>query len=477
VRDIVAGGHELASHGYGHERASDLDRGLPQDMTRAPRAAGRPGGRRCKGYRAPSFSIGRATCGRFDTLARTGYRYSSSIYPIAHDHYGMPDAPRFAYRVRAGLLEVPVTTLRMVNRNLPSSGGGYFRLLPYGVTRWMLQASTASTASRRSSTSTPGRSIRTSRASPASTCKTRFRHYVNIDRNEGKLRRLLADFRWGRMDDIFLDGGRCAPRHASAPDCGVIRVPSIQRLAPRRRRRRAGTPSSWPARRPPSSTAPAGSACCATSSATTPLPEGRAGGRIVGVLPLAHVKSCCSAARWWACPLPCMAAWPPTTMRPPRRWSRGAALARELGVQHLELRNLERAPRRLAAAGPVRHLPQGHPARRRGQHAGHPAQAARDGAQGHQERPGREIDDGVDRFFALYADNVHRHGTPAMPKRYFEALRGVRRRLRGADRHRPRRPPLSSVMSFYFRDEVLPYYAGDDEPRATWPPTTSSTGS
>jgi polysaccharide deacetylase family protein (PEP-CTERM system associated) len=90
------------------------------------------GGVAVKGYRAPSFSIGTATCGPSTACCETGHRYSSSIYPIAHDHYGMPDAPRFATRrASKGLLEVPVTTLRLFNRNLPSSGGGYFRLLPY----------------------------------------------------------------------------------------------------------------------------------------------------------------------------------------------------------------------------------------------------------------------------------------------------------------------------------------------------------
>ena len=83
-------------------------------------------GQAVKGYRAPSFSIGHGNLWAFDCLERAGYRYSSSIYPIQHDHYGMPDAPRFAHQIRAGLLEVPVTTARFFDRNWPSSGGGYF---------------------------------------------------------------------------------------------------------------------------------------------------------------------------------------------------------------------------------------------------------------------------------------------------------------------------------------------------------------
>ena len=95
--------------------------------------------RQVLGYRAPSFSIGSANLWAFEVLARAGYRYSSSVYPIQHDHYGMPDSPRFAYRIDGGMLEIPVTTLRLMNRNLPSSGGGYFRLLPYALSRWMIR--------------------------------------------------------------------------------------------------------------------------------------------------------------------------------------------------------------------------------------------------------------------------------------------------------------------------------------------------
>jgi polysaccharide deacetylase family protein (PEP-CTERM system associated) len=212
VRRIVDQGHELASHGYGHERASDLDpRAFAQDITRAKRLLEDIAGSPVQGYRAPSFSIGTQNLWAFDSLAQAGYRYSSSIYPIKHDHYGMPDSPRFAYRLACGLLEIPVTTLRMMSRNLPSSGGGYFRLLPYGLSRWMI------------------RRINTVDREPAIfyfhpweidvdqprvagiDAKTRFRHYVNIPRMESRLQQLMGDFRWGRMDQIFL-----AKEHAEA---------------------------------------------------------------------------------------------------------------------------------------------------------------------------------------------------------------------------------------------------------------------
>ena len=140
VRRIVDGGHELASHGYGHERVSDLsEAAFFNDIHRAKALLEDIAGTCVHGYRAPSFSIGAGNLWALDALQRAGYRYSSSIYPIQHDHYGMPDAPRFAHQIRDGLIEVPPTTLRMFNRNLPSSGGGYFRLFPYALSRWMLR--------------------------------------------------------------------------------------------------------------------------------------------------------------------------------------------------------------------------------------------------------------------------------------------------------------------------------------------------
>ncbi len=205
VRRIVDGGHELASHGYGHQRACDLTpQQLYEDVHRAKTILEDIGGQAVLGYRAPSFSIGTGNLWALDTLLEAGYRYSSSIYPVKHDHYGMPDAPRFAHEVRPGLIEVPPTTLRLFDRNLPSSGGGFFRLLPYGVSRWMLQQVNSRDAQSAIFYFHPWEIDESQPRISGIDAKTRFRHYVNIDRNERKLRRLLRDFRWGRMDRIFL---------------------------------------------------------------------------------------------------------------------------------------------------------------------------------------------------------------------------------------------------------------------------------
>ena len=205
VRQIVAQGHELASHGYAHERASDqseevffadihLAKVILEDLADCE----------VRGYRAPSFSIGESNLWAFDCLTRAGYRYSSSIYPIQHDHYGMPNAPRFSYKVRPDLTEIPITTLRMFRRNLPSSGGGYFRLLPYAVSSWMLRR--VNSLDRESGVFYfhPWEIDVAQPRVEGINSKTRFRHYVNIHRMEGRLKRLLTDFNWGRMDHIFL---------------------------------------------------------------------------------------------------------------------------------------------------------------------------------------------------------------------------------------------------------------------------------
>lgn len=213
VRRIVAGGHELASHGHGHERASDLSRiAFNEDITRAKRILEDIGGVAVHGYRAPSFSIGEGNLWAFDCLAEAGYRYSSSIYPIAHDHYGMPDAPRFAHEVRPGLTEVPVTTLRLGGRNMPSSGGGYFRLMPYALSRWMIRRVNTQDRAPAIFYFHPWEIDAGQPRIPGIDAKTRFRHYVNIARMEAKLEALLRDFRWDRMDAVFF-GGASAGAH------------------------------------------------------------------------------------------------------------------------------------------------------------------------------------------------------------------------------------------------------------------------
>jgi polysaccharide deacetylase family protein (PEP-CTERM system associated) len=207
VRAIVDEGHELASHGYGHLRASDQsEEEFRDDITRSKAVLEDISGQQVLGYRAPSFSIGTRNLWAVDTLRNAGYRYSSSIYPIQHDHYGMPDAPRFAFYPNGedGLLEVPITTVRMMDRNLPAGGGGYFRFFPYAVSRWFLNKVNRDDRESGIFYFHPWEIDPGQPRQQGVGFKTRFRHYVNLDRMEARLRALTRDFEWDRMDRIFL---------------------------------------------------------------------------------------------------------------------------------------------------------------------------------------------------------------------------------------------------------------------------------
>ncbi|MGH8800190.1 MAG: XrtA system polysaccharide deacetylase, partial [Casimicrobiaceae bacterium] len=207
VRRMAEEGHELASHGYEHQRACDQGYGaFLADIRLAKAVLEDIAGTQVKGYRAPSFSIGPGNFWAFDCIVEAGYRYSSSIYPIRHDHYGAPGAPRFPYRVREGLLEVPVATVRVLRSNWPAGGGGYFRLLPYRVSKWSIGRVNAIDGKPAMFYFHPWELDPGQPRVNGPGAKARFRHYLNLARTEPRLRSLLADFRWGRADRVFLNG-------------------------------------------------------------------------------------------------------------------------------------------------------------------------------------------------------------------------------------------------------------------------------
>lgn len=207
VRNIAAAGHELASHGYGHERVGSLSpQAFLADIQLAKILIEDLSGSPVLGYRAPSFSIDAQCRWAFDALQSAGYRYSSSVYPIAHDHYGSPQAPRFAFEARAGLLEIPLTTLRLAGRNFPSSGGGYFRLLPYALSRWMMARVNAREGQACMFYFHPWELDTEQPRVPGLSARARFRHYLNLERMQPRLEQLLQDFRWDRVDRVFLEG-------------------------------------------------------------------------------------------------------------------------------------------------------------------------------------------------------------------------------------------------------------------------------
>ncbi|MBK5943838.1 XrtA system polysaccharide deacetylase [Halorhodospira halophila] len=206
VRRIVAAGHELASHGYGHERVWEMGpRAFREDLLRARQLLEDIGGVAVTGYRAPAFSIGPRTPWAREILLETGHTYSSSVYPIRHDHYGEPDAPRQAHWPDGpgGLLEIPPATLRVFGRHLPAGGGGYFRLLPYrasrGALRWISQVEGQPAVFYIHPWELDAEQPRI----PGIDLRTRFRHYLNLGRTEERLRCLFRDLSWDRMDRVF----------------------------------------------------------------------------------------------------------------------------------------------------------------------------------------------------------------------------------------------------------------------------------
>lgn len=209
VRRIVDDGHELASHGYSHVRVTQQQpHEFRGDIVRTKKLLEDLGGVEVRGYRAASYSIGASNLWALDELAEAGHSYSSSIYPIKHDLYGMPEAPRFAFYPHNDkrLLEVPVTTVSVLDKKFPCGGGGYFRFFPYDLSRWAMQR-----VNRRDGQPCifyfhPWEIDPRQPRQQGVGIKTRFRHYLNLHRMEHRLNTLLKDFQWNRMDRLFLDG-------------------------------------------------------------------------------------------------------------------------------------------------------------------------------------------------------------------------------------------------------------------------------
>jgi len=203
MRRIVAEGHELASHGYGHARVSSFTaEQFRADIARARAVLEDAAGVAITAYRAPNFSIDASTPWAHPILAEEGYAYSSSVAPLAHDHYGWADAPRRAYRPLADspLAELPMTVMRLAGREL-ATGGGFFRLLPNAVTDRAVRAANAEGQAIvfyfHPWEVDPGQP----RVSDAP-LRSKFRHYTRLGAMAGKLRRLLAAHHWGRTDAV-----------------------------------------------------------------------------------------------------------------------------------------------------------------------------------------------------------------------------------------------------------------------------------
>lgn len=206
VRRIVDEGHELASHGYEHIRViNQKPEDFLADVTKTKKLLEDIGGKEVVGYRAASYSICKTNMWAFDELLEAGYRYSSSVYPIKHDLYGMPDAPRFEFKPRGedGIKEIPVTTIKAFGKTLPCGGGGFFRLYPYSVSRWALNHINKKEQQPGMFYFHPWEIDPNQPKQKGLGFKTKFRHYLNLSKMEQRLNFLLRDFQWGRMDEVF----------------------------------------------------------------------------------------------------------------------------------------------------------------------------------------------------------------------------------------------------------------------------------
>jgi len=205
VREIASAGHEIASHGFNHTRVTQQERdAFRADVTATKRLLEDTVGAEIIGYRAATYSITEDNLWALDVLAETGHRYSSSIYPIKHDLYGIPAAPRFRFQVGASkLTEVPITTVAMFGRNWPAGGGGYFRLFPYSLSRWALRRVNETEHQSAVFYFHPWEIDPEQPRIEGVGWKTRFRHYVNLGKLESRVANLLRDFRWNRLDTVF----------------------------------------------------------------------------------------------------------------------------------------------------------------------------------------------------------------------------------------------------------------------------------
>lgn len=204
MRRIVDEGHEIASHGWDHARVFTFDAAqFAADLKRARTAIEDAAGVAVTGYRAPSFSIDARTPWAHTVLAEQGYAYSSSVAPIAHDHYGWPEAPRFAYRplADAPLVELPVTTARVGGRNMPT-GGGFFRLFPSAFTNWAIRRVNAREGHAAVFYFHPWEIDPDQPRVSNAPAKSRLRHYARLGAMAGKLRGLIARHQWGRVDAV-----------------------------------------------------------------------------------------------------------------------------------------------------------------------------------------------------------------------------------------------------------------------------------
>jgi polysaccharide deacetylase family protein (PEP-CTERM system associated) len=210
VREIHTRGHEIACHGYGHELIYCIGpNAFREDVRRSKRLLEDLCGERVNGYRAPSYSITGKSLWALDILIEEGFAYDSSIFPVLHDTYGIPDAERFPHTIQTGvgsLVEFPLTTLPFClgwkKMHLPIAGGGYLRLLPVGIIRRGIAAINQRERQPAVLYFHPWE-IDPGQPRIKAGIKSRFRHYLNLEKTEGKLRKILSELEFGTMSSVL----------------------------------------------------------------------------------------------------------------------------------------------------------------------------------------------------------------------------------------------------------------------------------
>lgn len=226
IRQIAEAGHEVASHGFDHARVFTLDSAkFAEDIRVTREILEDASGQVVTGYRAPSFSIDPRALWAFEVLAAQGYKYSSSVAPIVHDHYGWREAPRFAFRPIAGseMVEIPVTTAMLGSRRLAAGGGGFFRVLPYAFSRWAIAQVNREEERPAVFYFHPWEVDPDQPRVANAPIRSKLRHYTNLDKMAGKLGKLVREFEWGRMDALAeIEARRAVDFHASVQSVSAV---------------------------------------------------------------------------------------------------------------------------------------------------------------------------------------------------------------------------------------------------------------
>jgi len=206
IKRIVTDGHELACHGYDHTRVTEqTPEQFRNDVSKTKKLLEDLSGEQVNGYRAASYSICANNLWALNVLQEEGFKYSSSIYPVKHDLYGIPDAPRFIYEPieNQNFKEIPITTVRFGDKNFPCGGGGFFRFYPYALSKWAFNRVNHQENEPGVFYFHPWEIDPEQPRQHGLSLKTRTRHYLNLHRMENRIKRLLTDFNWDTMENVF----------------------------------------------------------------------------------------------------------------------------------------------------------------------------------------------------------------------------------------------------------------------------------